>query len=176
MQTSVERAKDLVHAGDFAAAAALLREHLGRHPDDAQAWHRLAGALIGASDFGPAAEAAERSLALDDTSAAAYRMLALARNFGKDPEAAYEAAMRAIALNAADVEALTVAADAARLTGRKREARALLDRAIERDPAHPAVRTLSRALPPRLTGRNIVGLVSLVFMIAVVVACGASMI
>src|SRR5690349_18781997 len=56
-ENAVARAKQLVESGQYAAALPVLRAHLDDHPEDAQAWHRLAGALIGADDWPAAIEA-----------------------------------------------------------------------------------------------------------------------
>ncbi|MEU4218957.1 tetratricopeptide repeat protein [Actinoplanes sp. NPDC026623] len=75
----VDQAREFVLCGQFARGRALLDDHLGEHPDDARAWHLLAGALIGLGRSRDAVGAADRSVSLDPDDPVAYRMRAIAR-------------------------------------------------------------------------------------------------
>jgi predicted Zn-dependent protease len=80
----VDQAKDLVLSGQHARGRDLLDRHLGEHPDDARAWHLLAGALIGLGRSRDAMSAADRSVSLDPGDPVAYRMRAIARSALRD--------------------------------------------------------------------------------------------
>ena len=75
----VGKATELVLSGQYSRCRVLLDRHLGEHPDDARAWHRLAAALIGLGQSRDAVGAADRSISLDPDDPVAYRMRAIAR-------------------------------------------------------------------------------------------------
>ncbi|MET8150795.1 tetratricopeptide repeat protein [Actinoplanes sp. NPDC049668] len=80
----VAQAGELVLAGQYSRGRVLLDRHLGEHPDDALAWHRLAGALIGLGQSREAVSAADRSISLNPDDPVAYRMRAIARGAPRD--------------------------------------------------------------------------------------------
>ncbi|MEU8611413.1 tetratricopeptide repeat protein [Actinoplanes sp. NPDC048791] len=148
-ENAVARAKQLVESGQYAAALPVLRAHLDDHPEDAQAWHRLAGALIGADDWPAAIEAADRALAIEPDNGIAYRMRAVADlSLQRWPDLRDDA-REAVRLRPDDVEALTLLAfgliQADRDTA---QARTLLRQARKLDPEHPAVRRLDQHFGP----------------------------
>jgi Flp pilus assembly protein TadD len=80
----VGQATELVLSGQYSRGRVLLDHHLGEHPDDARAWHLLAGALIGLGRSRDAVSAVDRSISLDPDDPVGYRMRAIARSALRD--------------------------------------------------------------------------------------------
>lgn len=136
----VQRADDLLAAGQPAEAVALFQRITSDHPDDAWLWHRLAAALLalegGVESDTVARDAAERAVTLEPTSAVGYRLLSEAALRLGDPEAAL-ATMRSAVHAAPDswVAHLDLAAALAERSDRHREAWREARRAARLAPA-----------------------------------------
>ncbi|GAA2573676.1 hypothetical protein GCM10010435_55930 [Winogradskya consettensis] len=144
MRDTLSQAKELVGDGRFADAVQLLEGLLAEHPEDAVAWHRLAGALIGLERNEEAVAAADRSIALDPAVPAAHRMRALAHLGLKQWTELRADAGRALALDPDDAEALTLAAQGELGCGADLGViEPLVTRARRIKPAHPAVASLT---------------------------------
>jgi tetratricopeptide (TPR) repeat protein len=137
---AVVAARTAVDAQRYDEAITLLRDHLTTSPDDAQAWHRLSGALSGADRKREALEAADRATTLAPDNAVAHRMRALALVFLKRFPEAEHAATRAIELNARDPEAHALLGEALK-NQRRASGNDAIRAALALDPANQAART-----------------------------------
>jgi tetratricopeptide (TPR) repeat protein len=159
---AVSRARELVLAGRYKRAIALLRQHLDAHPDDAVAWHRLSGALTGADDPGAALAAADRSIAVDAENAVAHRYRALACSLLRRDADHYAAAERSVALDPEQPDALSLLASAVVLVdGDRARARELVRSALALSPDNRPALALAEALevlPARHTAVAVVTL------------------
>jgi tetratricopeptide (TPR) repeat protein len=136
---AVAAARTAVDAKRYDEAITLLRDHLTSNPDDAQAWHRLSGALSGADRKREALDAADRAATLAPENAVAHRMRALALVFLKRFPEAEHAATRAIELNARDPEAHALLGEALKNQRRARGNDAIRA-ALALDPGNHAAR------------------------------------
>ncbi|GID91321.1 tetratricopeptide repeat protein [Amorphoplanes digitatis] len=119
----VAQAEELVLSGQYARGRALLDDHLGAHPDDARAWHRLAGALVGLGRSRDAVSAADRSISLNPDDPVAYRMRAIARLTLKDRARPHGDARPAAARDRGDAETLALLTWGVLMTDRVPDAR-----------------------------------------------------
>jgi tetratricopeptide (TPR) repeat protein len=142
--SAVAEAKIAVEAGRYAEAVRLLRAHLAEHPDDAQAWHRLSGALSGADENAEALAAADEALAREPDNAPAQRMRAIALLFLKRPAEAEAAAARSIALDPTVADSHALLGEARLVQGDRAGAVAAGRAALAIDPSNRGGTHLAR--------------------------------
>jgi tetratricopeptide (TPR) repeat protein len=129
----------------FADAVRLLEEFLGEHPEDARAWHRLAGARIGLQQYATALAAADRSIELDPECAPAHLMRGIAVSFLSGPGAAEQSLARSITLDPGKADAHALLALALSAQGRVEAATDAARAALAINPAQQAaLRVLAR--------------------------------
>lgn len=136
---AVAAARHAADAERYDEAITLFRGHLDQNPEDARAWHGLAGALSGADRKREALEAANRATALAPDNADAHRMRAMALVFLKRFPEAEQAANRSIQLNGHDPEAHALLGEALK-NQRRNSGNDAIRAALALDPVNPVAR------------------------------------
>ncbi|BCY14622.1 tetratricopeptide repeat protein [Actinoplanes sp. L3-i22] len=127
-----------VHEQRFTDAVDLLEEFLRAHPEDARAWHRLAGARIGLGQYRTALAAADRSVELDPARAPAHLMRGLAQGYLHGWGSAEPSAARAVELDPGSADAHALLAQALSAQGRAGAAEDAARAALAIAPGHRA--------------------------------------
>lgn len=134
---ALKDAKVALADGRLTSAAALLRQHLQRHPEDAVAWRLSAEAAGGLGDDAAAEDSLRRSLALAPGYAAARYELAVLLYSQERAGEALPLIERLLEVAPQDSRFLSLKARTIRFLGRNDEALALAERLVADHPDDP---------------------------------------